>query len=70
VTPVTVARANGGFTAISKGLAEGDHVIIEGQAQLVDQQAVKEQFDDKALNVASADQTSGKTEIITAGTEE
>jgi len=70
VTPVTVARANGGFTAVSQGLFEGDHVIIEGQAQLVDQQPVKEQFDDKALNVASANQAAGKTEIITAGTEE
>ncbi|WP_431321837.1 efflux RND transporter periplasmic adaptor subunit [Rhizobium sp. YTU87027] len=70
VTPVTVARANGGFSAISRGLSEGDHVIIEGQAQLVDQQPVKEQFDDKALNVASADQAVGKTETITAGTEE
>jgi len=70
VTPVTVARANGGFSAISQGLSEGDHVIIEGQAQLVDQQPVKEQFDDKALNVASTDQAVGKTETITAGTEE
>ncbi|WP_208248524.1 efflux RND transporter periplasmic adaptor subunit [Rhizobium sp. T1470] len=70
LTPVTVARANGGFSAITKGLSEGDHVIIEGQAQLVDQQPVKEQFDDKALNVASADHTANKTEILTAGTEE
>lgn len=53
MTPVTVARANGDFTAVSKGLSEGDHVVVEGQAQLSDQQHVTEQFDDTALNVAS-----------------
>jgi RND family efflux transporter MFP subunit len=67
--PVTVARANGGFSAISAGLSEGDHVVIEGQAQLVDQQAVKEEFDAKALDVAAADQPK-KTETIVADTEE
>lgn len=56
LTPVTVARANGGFTAIASGLSEGDHVVVEGQGQLSDQQAVSEQFDDKTLDVASADQ--------------
>ncbi|KQV63859.1 efflux RND transporter periplasmic adaptor subunit [Rhizobium sp. Root1220] len=70
MTPVSVARANGGFTAISNGLSEGDHLIVEGQAQLVDQQQVKEQFDDKALNVASAAQLAPKTETITAGAEQ
>jgi len=70
VTPVTVARANGGFSAIANGLADGDHVVVEGQAQLVDQQEVKEQFDDKALNVASVDQAASKSATITAGTEE
>ncbi|GAA3078833.1 efflux RND transporter periplasmic adaptor subunit [Rhizobium viscosum] len=55
LTPVTVARANGGFTAIASGLSEGDHVVVEGQGQLNDQQAISEQFDDKTLNVASAD---------------
>ena len=56
LTPVTVARANGGFTAIESGLSEGDHVVVEGQGQLSDQQAIKEQFDDKTLDVASADE--------------
>jgi RND family efflux transporter MFP subunit len=69
LAPVTVARANGGYTAISAGLSEGDHVVIEGQAQLVDKQAVKEEFDSKAINVASADQPKS-TETIVAGTEE
>jgi multidrug efflux system membrane fusion protein len=69
LAPVTVVRANAGYTAISAGLSEGDHVVIEGQAQLVDKQAVKEEFDAKAINVASADQPK-KTETIVAGTEE
>ena len=70
LTPVTVARANGGFTAISKGLSEGDHIVIEGQAQLTDKQHVNEQFDDKALDVASAEpQTEQQTETIAAGAE-
>ncbi|OWV76141.1 hemolysin secretion protein D [Rhizobium sp. R634] len=56
LTPVTIARANGGFTAIESGLSEGDHVVVEGQGQLSDQQAIKEQFDDKTLDVASADE--------------
>ncbi|MBY4590019.1 MULTISPECIES: efflux RND transporter periplasmic adaptor subunit [Rhizobium] len=56
LTPVTVARANGGFTAIASGLSEGDHVVVEGQGQLSDQQAINEQFDEKALDVASADE--------------
>ncbi|OWV89757.1 hemolysin secretion protein D [Rhizobium sp. N122] len=56
LTPVTVARANGGFTAIESGLSEGDHVVIEGQGQLSDQQAINEQFDEKALDVASAEE--------------
>jgi RND family efflux transporter MFP subunit len=69
LTQVTVARANGGFSAISAGLSEGDHVVIEGQAQLVDQQAVKEEFDAKALDVAAAAQPK-KTETIVADTKE
>lgn len=69
LTQVTVARANGGFSAISAGLSEGDHVVIEGQAQLVDKQAVKEDFDTKALDVAAANQPK-KTETIVADTEE
>ncbi|MEI1250516.1 efflux RND transporter periplasmic adaptor subunit [Rhizobium aouanii] len=55
LTAVTVARANGGFTAIASGLSEGDHVVVEGQGQLSDQQAINEQFDEKALDVASAE---------------
>ncbi len=56
LTPVTIARANGGFTAIESGLSEGDHVVVEGQGQLSDQQAINEQFDEKALDVASAEE--------------
>ncbi|MBY2939119.1 MULTISPECIES: efflux RND transporter periplasmic adaptor subunit [Rhizobium] len=56
LTAVTVARANGGFTAIESGLQAGDHVVVEGQGQLSDQQAINEQFDEKALDVASAEE--------------
>ncbi|MGO4439675.1 efflux RND transporter periplasmic adaptor subunit [Rhizobium sp. RAF56] len=57
MTPVTVARANGGRTAISNGLSEGDHVVVEGQVQLTDGQAVTEQFSDQTgENLALADQ--------------
>lgn len=72
LTPVTVARANGGFTAIASGLSEGDHVIVEGQGQLNDQQAVSEQFNDKTLNVASADepQQQQQAETIAVGAEQ
>ncbi|MBB4194083.1 RND family efflux transporter MFP subunit [Rhizobium aethiopicum] len=56
LTPVTVARANGGFTAIESGLQPGDHVVIEGQGQLSDQQAINEQFDEKTLDVAAAEE--------------
>ncbi|MBX4931892.1 efflux RND transporter periplasmic adaptor subunit [Rhizobium bangladeshense] len=55
LTPVTVARANGGFTAIESGLQPGDHVVVEGQGQLNDQQAINEQFDEKTLDVAAAE---------------
>lgn len=41
---VTVSRANGDMTAISDGLAKGDHVVIEGQLQLADGQTVIEQY--------------------------
>ena len=44
-------------------------MVIEGQAQLVDKQAVKEDFDTKALDVAAANQPK-KTETIVADTEE
>ncbi len=72
LTPVTVARANGGFTAIASGLSEGDHVVVEGQGQLNDQQAVSEQFDDKTLNVASADapRQQQQAETIAVGAEQ
>ncbi|TBF55961.1 efflux RND transporter periplasmic adaptor subunit [Rhizobium leguminosarum] len=56
LTAVTVARANGGFTAIESGLQAGDHVVVEGQGQLNDQEAINEQFDEKALDVASAEE--------------
>lgn len=73
LTPVTVARANGGFTAIASGLSEGDHVVVEGQGQLSDQQAINEQFNDKTLDVASADepqQQQPQAETIAVGTEQ
>ncbi|AJC78584.1 RND family efflux transporter protein [Rhizobium etli bv. phaseoli str. IE4803] len=72
LTPVTVARANGGFTAIESGLSEGDHVVVEGQGQLSDQQAIKEQFDEKALDLASADapRQPQKSETITVGAQQ
>jgi multidrug efflux system membrane fusion protein len=66
MTSVTVARQNGGFSAISSGLSERDHVIVEGQAQLSNNQQVNEQFDDKALNVASADQPAQQTDTAAA----
>lgn len=71
LTPVTVARSNGDFSAISSGLSAGDHVVIEGQGQLTDKQAINEQFNDKALNVASAaDTVQQQTDNASAGTEE
>ncbi|MBB4479850.1 efflux RND transporter periplasmic adaptor subunit [Rhizobium etli] len=72
LTPVTVARANGGFTAIASGLQQGDHVVVEGQGQLSDQQAIHEEFDEKALNVASADapRQPQQSETITLGAQQ
>ncbi|MBX4951433.1 efflux RND transporter periplasmic adaptor subunit [Rhizobium binae] len=72
LTPVIIARANGGFTAIESGLSEGDHVVVEGQGQLSDQQAIHEQFDEKALDVASADapRQPQQSETITAGAQQ
>jgi RND family efflux transporter MFP subunit len=72
MTPVTIERANGDLTAIAKGLSEGDHVVVEGQAQLTDGRTVKEQFSDgKTQNVASADGQSGaKTETIAVGAQQ
>ncbi|WFS01782.1 efflux RND transporter periplasmic adaptor subunit [Rhizobium tumorigenes] len=66
VTPVTVARANGDRTAVAKGLAVGDHVIIEGQSQVTDGQTIKEEFSDgSAQKVASA--ADGKAENFAVG---
>ncbi|WP_455274788.1 efflux RND transporter periplasmic adaptor subunit [Rhizobium herbae] len=54
--PVTVARTEGGLTVLAKGLSAGDHVVIEGQAQLTDEQHVNEQFSGQTEDTASADQ--------------
>jgi len=72
LTPVTVERQNGGFTAVAKGLTEGDHVVVEGQVQLIDGQTVVEQFnDEKSENVAAAnDQSSQKSETISVGAQQ
>jgi membrane fusion protein, multidrug efflux system len=72
LTPVTIARANGGFTAVASGLSAGDHVVVEGQGQLSDQHPISEQFNDKTLNVASADEPKQQqqTETIAVGTEQ
>ncbi|KAA1177984.1 efflux RND transporter periplasmic adaptor subunit [Rhizobium tropici] len=72
LTPVTVARRNGAFTAVAKGLSEGDHVVTEGQVQLNDGQSVVEQFSDGTpQKVASADDQSGqKTETISVGAQQ
>lgn len=67
LTPVTVARSNAGFTAVASGLSVGDHVVVEGQGQLNDQQAVNEEFDETALKVASADEPRQQSETIAAG---
>lgn len=69
VTPVTVARANGDRTAVAKGLAVGDHLVIEGQSQITDGQTIKEEFSDgTAQKVASADDA--KTETIAVGAQQ
>ena len=71
LTPVTIARANGGFTAIESGLQAGDHVVVEGQGQLSDQQAINEQFDEKTLDVASAEEPrQQQSETITVGAQQ
>lgn len=69
ITPVTIARANGGRTAVATGLSVGDHVVVEGQSQLNNGTEVKEQFSDNPNEkVASADD--GKTETITVGAQQ
>ncbi len=72
LTPVTVERQNGSFTAVAKGLSEGDHVVTEGQVQLIDGQTVVEQFnDEKPEKVAAAnDQSSQKSETISVGAQQ
>ncbi|EJT06876.1 efflux RND transporter periplasmic adaptor subunit [Rhizobium sp. CCGE 510] len=71
LTPLTVARANGGFTAIESGLSAGDHVVVEGQGQLSNQQAINEQFDEKALDVASAEEPrKQQSETIAVGAQQ
>lgn len=69
LTPVTVERANGGFTAIAKGISEGDHLVVEGQVQLSDGQKVTEQFNDGATqNLAStANKANQQNETIAVG---
>jgi membrane fusion protein, multidrug efflux system len=68
MTPVTVARANGDMTAISQGLSEGDHVVVEGQVQLNDGQMVNEQFNASAgQKVASS---TDLTQTLPAGAEQ
>ncbi len=54
VTPVEVARANGDRSGIAKGLKAGDEVIVEGQSQLTDGQAVNPSQEDAADKVAEA----------------
>jgi len=44
MTPVAVERSNGDMTAITKGLDAGAHVVVEGQAQLLDGSTVREDF--------------------------
>lgn len=69
ITPVTIARANGGRTAVATGLSVGDHVVVEGQSQLNDGTEVKEQFNaNPNEKVASADD--GKTETIAVGAQQ
>ncbi|WP_367318037.1 efflux RND transporter periplasmic adaptor subunit [Rhizobium sp. SSA_523] len=57
---VTVGRSNDGRTSILSGLAQGWHVVVEGQVQLADGQHVIEQFaGDPPLPVANAAALSG-----------
>ncbi|SIQ13118.1 RND family efflux transporter, MFP subunit [Rhizobium sp. RU20A] len=54
---VTVDRVAGDLTAVSVGLAAGDHVVVEGQAQLFDGRAVKETPAAPASGSTAAEQT-------------
>nr|WP_245582510.1 efflux RND transporter periplasmic adaptor subunit [Neorhizobium lilium] len=46
MTKIEVSRSNGDQSAVTKGLDEGTHVVVEGQVQLVDGAVVNEQFGD------------------------
>lgn len=59
MTKVEVSRANGDQTAITKGLDEGTHVVVEGQVQLVDGATVNEQFGGER-NQKTAEGSQGK----------
>lgn len=52
-TPVTISRANGSDTAITKGIEDGAHVVIEGQSQLADGATVHEDFSAAIRETAS-----------------
>lgn len=58
VVPVTVDRVAGDMTAVSAGLSAGDHVVVEGQAQLFPGRPVTESVaDGTAADPAKATQT-------------
>lgn len=63
MTPVTVARANGDKTAISKGVTEGTHVVVEGQVQLADGVNVHEQFENGLTNGTAENSADGSIEV-------
>jgi RND family efflux transporter MFP subunit len=67
MTPVTVARSNGDMTAIATGLDAGAHVVVEGQAQLLDGATVREEFDG-ANGAKSKDAASLTDAGVDAGT--
>ncbi len=62
MTPVTVARSNGDKTAIVKGLKEGEHVVVEGQVQLVNGSPIREEFSETP-SVASLKHADGSIEV-------
>jgi len=65
VTPVKIARSNGPNTAIAGGLAEGTHVVVEGQVQLVDGATVAEQF--KSARAPAETKGNGNDQAIEVG---
>ncbi|MDE1159277.1 MAG: efflux RND transporter periplasmic adaptor subunit [Neorhizobium sp.] len=62
MTPVTVARSNGDRTGITKGLKEGDHVVVEGQVQLVNGSPIREEFS-QTPDVAALKHADGSVEV-------